>query len=499
MVDKQVSLDNNFIENNKILDYEQVLDKLEQIIQKGIIKKIENIGTTEYGLPIEQYLVGKGKNHVVITGATHGCEIITTDFVLNLMNEISNKYQEWKATLEDITIHFIPILNPEGYLISTSAIRKLIPRDMSLVDAEKICKEYYLAYKNDDIEDSKVKLHQVMFKKVNYDCIPDKYSAIKSSVKNIYEKYPDLPAGCLQTWSTNANGIDIQANSEYNPANKKIENGENIFMKSKRSNNINTAHPGPINCPYDNEKGSFKYESETKALSNLLDRLNEKNGLLLYLNYHSSGGMIFQRPAIKPDGLNVSKQQIWQNEVFNYLCARTYAEKTVRDKGSGEIYRVFPLKLPVIKNRADMKNPPETNVIINNDTATSTNDIFRLKYPADLLIELSAMGGNPIGPYGDIKGNYTNVMESNLIAVKQLLDHASIMKMISEECVKVFSKFGNAVEDSDGKEYQIKAQLLDRVFIEYMEKVKMFEKMKKSKNLCKHSNEKKNEVTYENR
>ena len=70
---------------NKILDYEQVLNVLDKITKKGVIKKTNDIGKSEYKLPIEQYIVGSGKNHIVITGATHGCEIITTDFILNLM------------------------------------------------------------------------------------------------------------------------------------------------------------------------------------------------------------------------------------------------------------------------------------------------------------------------------------------------------------------------------------------------------------------------------
>lgn len=483
-------------EKNKILDYEQVLEQLDKITQKGVIKKVEDIGVSECGFSIEQYLVGNGKNHIVITGATHGCEIITTDFVLNLMNEISDKKDEWKQILEDTTIHFIPMLNPEGYLISTSAIRKIIPRDMPLDEAEKICKQYYQAYRSDDITDSEIKKHQKMFEDIDYTCISEKYPEVRAAVKNIFELYPDLPSGCLQTWSSNANGIDIQANSEFNPANEKIMNGEKIFMKAKRSNNIDIAHPGPINCSFDKSKGNFKMENETKAISNLLDKLNENNELVAYLNYHSTGGMIFQRPAIKPDNFDVSREQIWKNELFNYLCARIYSDKTVRDKQKNECYKIFPSSLPAIKTRADIKNAPETNIKMNNVAATSTNDIFRLIYPSDLLIELSAMGGNPIGPYGDIKGNYTNVMESNLVAAKQLLEYVSIVKMISEECAKVFAKFGNKVEDPDGEEYQIKAQLLDHVYIEFMEKV---EQLNKLKQLRKSNAKKKNEDDYENR
>lgn len=468
---------------NKILDYEQVLNVLDKITKKGVIKKTNDIGKSEYKLPIEQYIVGSGKNHIVITGATHGCEIITTDFILNLMNNISDKYCEWSEVLKEFTIHFIPMLNPEGYLISTSAIRAIIPRDMPEDVAERICKEYYEYYRNDDIIDSKIKHHQKMFADIDYTCIPEKYAKIRSAIKEIFELYPDLPNGCLQTWSANANGIDIQANCEFNSTNAKISNGENVFMKTKRNNNINIAHPGPINCSYDKNKGKFRKEKETKAISTLLESLYKNNELFAYLNYHSTGGMIFQRPAIKPEKLDIPQEQILKNEVLNYLCARVYSEKTIRDKEKKENYKIYPYGLPAIKGKLDIKNKNMSNNSMNNSHATSLNDIFRLKYPLDLLIELSAMGGNPIGPYGDLKGNYKNVIQSNMLAVKQLLEYSNMIKMISEESVKVFSKFDdNQVLNSDDGEYKIKMELLDHIYIELMEKAKILNKQNAKEN-----------------
>ena len=125
---------------------------------------------------------------------------------------------------------------------------------------------------------------------------------------------------------------------------------------------------------------------------------------------------------------------------------------------------------------------PQVYKKISNSQATSLNDIFRLKYPLDLLIELSAMGGNPIGPYGDISGNYTNVMESNISAIKKLLEYAPIIKMVSEECAKIFSKLGNEPEDPEGKQYQTKARLLDYVYIELMEKIEQVKNVSIEKN-----------------
>ena len=51
-------------------------------------------------------------------------------------------------------------------------------------------------------------------------------------------------------------------------------------------------------------------------------------------------------------------------------------------------------------------------------------DYLRRTYPGVLLIELSKMGGNPIGPYGD-KNNIYQVFKDNTTALKNLLEYFS--------------------------------------------------------------------------
>ena len=58
------------------------------------------------------------------------------------MSGINNNPQNWNSILKEFRLHLIPMLNPEGYLISSYAIRKLIPREMSQEEAEKIAKKY---------------------------------------------------------------------------------------------------------------------------------------------------------------------------------------------------------------------------------------------------------------------------------------------------------------------------------------------------------------------
>lgn len=434
-----------------IIDYEQTKEKLQDIVEKGIIKKEDNLAITKYGLPIEHFTVGEGDKDIVITGATHGSEIITTDFIIKLMESINPENKIWKDILKEFKIHFIPMLNPEGYLISTSAIRKLIPREMSQEDVQKICKQYYLSYREDDVNPKVEKRYQKMFENIDYTCIPEEYLDLREGIKNIFEKYPDLPKGCLQMWSSNGNGVDIQANSKYNPQIDSILANKKIYMKSKRFDNIDISHPGPINCPFDRDEG-FKTEIETKAITELLNKLDEEGKLFLYLNYHSTGGMIYQRPSIPPEELHISHEEQEKKEKINYMLSQAYASRTYKNRGKDELGMDKRQKTRYLVQTGQMR-------------ATSTNDVFRIKYPQDLLIELSGMGGNPIAPYGDLEGNYTNTIESNLDATKFTLHVGSVLKGMCEE-------FYDRVKRMEGHDdYELMMWLEQRIFDEFYEKI----------------------------
>lgn len=53
------------------------------------------------------------------------------------------------------TIHFIPILNPEGYIIETSCISKKLDLNNE-IELEKFSYDYYQNYKHDCIYDGKL-------------------------------------------------------------------------------------------------------------------------------------------------------------------------------------------------------------------------------------------------------------------------------------------------------------------------------------------------------
>ena len=178
--------------NNKIIyDYEEFEDEMQKILNKSVSNKyqlneIENNWKTECNLPIKHYTIGNGDKHIVFFGASHGAEIISTEFLLYFMNYIVENETEFNVLLEKYVFDFIPMVNPEGYIITTSAIRTLIPRDMRVSEAVKICNKYRLRYQEDDedaqneeIEDKYEKKYQSMFKNATYHNIPTQYIKIE--------------------------------------------------------------------------------------------------------------------------------------------------------------------------------------------------------------------------------------------------------------------------------------------------------------------------------
>lgn len=377
---------------NYILDYDKVLDILNNMKNLTKMKSID----TRLGYEVPYYTYGNGEKHIVIVGGTHGSEIISVDFVLKLMNKIANKKDVFKNLDENkFTFHFIPLQNPEGFIISTSVIKTIINDNMSLEEIEKICKEYYLNYRQDDINSKKsniqdVKLHQQMFENVTYKCIPKKYKKIRESIKEMY-KDKRLPKGSLICFRANSSGIELNRNVRFNKGIRDIKEQKSVYGLN-RYNNIPTTIKGPLGIPCI-DVDNFSYENENILLFNILDKLfNEKKycGCLLF---HSTGGEIYHKP-------------IFESYENNY-------DDKLKEKISN---RNLHLALEYQKHTG-------YNLTDNNDKEFNSFDGYlRTLYPNILLIELSKMGGNPIGPYGDIKNNYIPTIENNLKATRNVIE-----------------------------------------------------------------------------
>jgi len=371
-----------------IYDYiecQKILDNLDNTI----IKETTPIGYTSLEiLPIRHFTLGQGEKHIVVTASQHSNEIISTTFVLMLMKHLINN----NIIFENLTIHFIPILNPEGYIVNTSAIMNKLSKNNSYEKTIKFCYDFYQKYKIDNITPLKdIKLHQLMFNDTNYKCIDSNYKLLKEQVKEILSNHPK---GSIIDWASNGHGIDLNSNS----INKQVREFE--YNKQKPYNNIRLDIPSPIGYPGQNNNLNFKEEIEISSLKKLFNELNKNNNLLGYFNYHSIGGLIYQRP--ETDNLFFT--------TYNYLLSKFYQEHTIKNNN----------KYQIITNKENK--------------ITSVNDTLRITYPGNLLIELSPMMGNPIGVFGDIN-NFNTTINSNIASFIYTMNNLEDIYNTTEEII----------------------------------------------------------------
>lgn len=367
------------------MNYQDVNDRIEKLMRDNEsineIKKERPLGYTEYGLPIQHYTMGNGPKHIVISGSYHAAEIITTIFVVRLMEDMA-KDAEFKK--DEYTLDFIPIVNPEGYLITTS-MQDLYLGD-NTTEEEKIAraKTYWASYRADATIPAKVrngelpetamlekKSYQALFDNVNLEEYLKDYPKIKESVLNIVQKN-NYPVGVMAAWSANASGIDLSQNVPYNPAIKTLLEADGPVYNHLAYANTRKDIPGPVNTPCRNLE-HFTFEAENLAMLNFMEELNAKKEeeIIAYFNYHSVMGKMYQRP-VKED---------WLLKLYNI----DYEKKVIENYVSSRIFR----------------SGNAYDIIESEDPYSYINEFLRLRYGIDIQVELSRMGSNPIGPLAD--------------------------------------------------------------------------------------------------
>lgn len=105
--------------------------------------QVNNIGTTEYGYNLECWSIGYGEHDIFIVGGTHSSELISVDFVSQLLENVPS-LQNFDPNLFKLNI--IPMQNPEGFDIASSVLNDI--KDEEFTDKSF---EYYLRYRADSI------------------------------------------------------------------------------------------------------------------------------------------------------------------------------------------------------------------------------------------------------------------------------------------------------------------------------------------------------------
>ena len=282
--------------NEYVLSYNKIQNLIcyleNNYSDKFIFDKV--ICNTSFDYQVNSYKIGNGKKHIIIFGGTHGCEIITVYFVLEFILSLLNNEELYNEYSKKYTFHFIPILNPEGYIISTSNILANISK-LSDEELEKFATNYLQCYEQDDYLALQGKILDKKYKKAiqsSVQNIPNIY--MQKSIKKIL-KSCKLDESILPIWSANGLGIDLNSNSIHKF--KEMKKLRKIQRVGKlRYNDIPVTKPSPLSYPgsrtFDKRVpenvGLYKY---IKTIYSLKDISDEK--LTSIFSYHSTGGEIY--------------------------------------------------------------------------------------------------------------------------------------------------------------------------------------------------------------
>jgi g-D-glutamyl-meso-diaminopimelate peptidase len=119
------------VETNQRYSYEVMKKDLVNIHHKYKAAKLEKIGKTHFGRTIYAIKLGSGKQNIVLIGAHHGREWITSMLLMKKLEEYAKAYQKQAdyghvstKILDDVSIWFIPMLNPDGVTIQQNALNQ---------------------------------------------------------------------------------------------------------------------------------------------------------------------------------------------------------------------------------------------------------------------------------------------------------------------------------------------------------------------------------------
>ena len=353
-----------------ILSYNDICNLLNNICNdekyENRLKKEITTCYTTFNYPLNSYSLGKGRKHVLIISNTHGCEIVTPLFVLEFILTIILNDNLYSYLSQKYTFHFIPLLNPDGYIISSSQVYFNL-KDLSCKEIEDISKTYLDAYNLDDKLAKENKKYEKLYKSVlRTSCNLIKNNNMIYSVNRIL-KNCNLDSKVLPIWSANGIGVDPNSNSIHRFCEMNILRNKWKYSRL-RYNDIPVTCPSPMSYPgqkslgKDSPENVFLYKYITNLYFNL-PKQNEK--LIAIFSYHSTGGEIYGYP----DKCISSKENIQLHnkamKIYSDITGYTPIDEDLK-YGVMDFYRAY----------------------LNNTVS--------------LTIELSKLNANPIGPFAKL-------------------------------------------------------------------------------------------------
>lgn len=354
--------------NKYIYSYDEVIKILDDLTKENenILKK--EFGKTSFGFDIPYYTVGNGNTDVILMAGTHGNELVTVTYIMNLIQVLLTA----KNYLKLYTFHVLPVINPEGYIISSSIVI-YNTKYMNSKEFENYAKKYVKLYMIDDINAEKGIKKDKEYKKLMVSSTEFiENIELRENVENIL-KSTNLDNRVLSVWQTNGNGIDINSNSIHEFENMRKMRNKQEFGKM-RYNDIPVYMPSPY--AYPGKEIFDKDVPENILLYNFVNKLYNKETLLLFLSYHSTGAQIYGYPNMKHTKEN--QIDLILKGMYDYRHYTNYELMNELHKyGVMDYYR------------------------------TALNGTITL------TIEISRINGNPIGPFSNLNNLENEFIDNN--------------------------------------------------------------------------------------
>lgn len=162
----------DIVNPNQTYGYEQMKSDAEKL--KGMYPDIIDIGTIGKSVEGRDLLLiklGRGDKRIVLAGAHHAREYITSTFLMETIDEYARAYEtagtygefDIKALLDEATIYIVPMVNPDGVNLVQNGID-------SVADPEKV-KSMYMV--KDSYSEWKANINGVDLNR-QYPCLWDK-------------------------------------------------------------------------------------------------------------------------------------------------------------------------------------------------------------------------------------------------------------------------------------------------------------------------------------
>ena len=119
------------VRTNQPYSYERMERDIAKIHDTYNSVKVKRIGKSHFGRTIYAIKLGSGKQNIVFVGAHHGREWITSMLLMKKLEMYADAYQNKTNfgrvstdILDDVSIWFVPMLNPDGVAIQQNALNK---------------------------------------------------------------------------------------------------------------------------------------------------------------------------------------------------------------------------------------------------------------------------------------------------------------------------------------------------------------------------------------